>query len=1597
MLLILVAGLISSSASAATLVVTTTADSGPGSLRQAILNANASVPADTITFKIPGAPPFKISPTSSLPTVFLSPLVLDGTTQPGYSDRPIIEIDGSLAGAAGVDGIELGTPGCVIRGLAINRFSQSGIRISARSNKVERCFVGTDATGTQARGNGYRGIWLTPGGDFATIRSNLVSGNLGHGIDLGTSATNALQHNLIGTDITGAQPLGNWEAGVFISGASLGQALGNRVGGDQKDEGNTIAFNKMVGVFVSRSTLNAILGNSIFGNGGIGIDLSKSAGTADGPTRNDPGDGDKGGNLGQNFPEIAQVTHIAGNTLVAGALDSAAGKQYRLEFFSNPNPRPTFILSEGREWLGSTNVTTDANGKASFQAMFAGLATNVTATATDPDDNTSEYSTLNPPLPPATPQLGDLFVSIDGSRIQWRRADGTPVKELRTGAATAAAPQGLALDPAGNLFATTVDGRSVVKFDVNGNPIGTNTSGILFNTIGVRLDALGNQWVGLDNGDLMKFSPEGSLMATLSFGKRTRFDVAADQQTLLFSPSISTVRRYDIANEFPLSDFATLSGPQVLDINILPDQQVLVANANLIALLSRAGATLRLFGQSSVPQGWSQTRALPDAKSFWAAGNGAFLNRFNIATGALLDRMYIEYQVDPLNSSSQQLGPVPTFAIRGGFNAANSGMAIASSDNADPVSAGAKVAYSVTVVNNTGAAVANVVVTNLLPVGATFTQATTSQGSFSQAEGRVVFSLGTVPTGATARMTVQVTPLFAGTITNSARMIGDGLSSSSADYLSLQTTLVVDGPASPTVVLTTNDSGPGSLRKAIQNANNRAGLDVITFNIPGGGVHTLRPVAALPLITSPVIIDGYTQPGSRSNSLASGHNGALMIEIDGSQAAGGSANGLTLLSGGAGSVVRGLVINRFGGSGVALLSSTAGARIEGNFIGVDASGMNAAPNNTGGITLNDVHTPTSADEPTLIGGLTPDKRNLISGNNNVGVFVFGASSSRVRIQGNAIGTDRTGAAPLPNLGPGISESAPDCVIGGTDPGAGNTIAFNSQAGVTLGGRAAGVSILRNSIHSNGALGIVGSFVGPRVTGATPGASSVSGFLLGAPSKQYLVEVFANDACDPTGFGEGRDFIGANAVTTDPSGASGFSIPVSLALPAGRFITATATDEDGNTSLFSHCTQTGPANDLSIAQSVSASPLPARSNVVFTVTVSNAGPTAATGVSMGWEIPTGFTYVSGASGVQSSGGRATASATILAAGTATNWSIVVRPNQIDVVISAFSVAGDQPDPNAANNLSIVSLNVVNPAQKTWMVTNTNASGAGSLSQAILDANGGPGGDSIAFNVPGPTPHTITTTYVPAVTVPVTIDGFTQPGSKPNSLATGNNAVMGIEITGDGLEFYGGLTTVRGLVLNGGNFGIYFGERKGGAVSGHNLVEGCFVGVNSAGNIARKTRAYGIIVTKSEGDRIGGSAPAARNVIAAAGYAGIGLLEAAQGTVIQGNYIGLDAAGAAPIPNAAVGVYSEAGANARILIGGSEPGQGNVIAFNGGPGVLIYIGSAHTISGNSIFGNGGIGINLGGEGSVNDEPQINDPDDLDTGANDLQNSPVITQVT
>lgn len=323
-------------------------------------------------------------------------------------------------------------------------------------------------------------------------------------------------------------------------------------------------------------------------------------------------------------------------------------------------------------------------------------------------------------------------------------------------------------------------------------------------------------------------------------------------------------------------------------------------------------------------------------------------------------------------------------------------------------------------------------------------------------------------------------------------------------------------------VVNTNDSGTGSLRQAITDAvaaPTVAHDNVVAFNIPGAGVRTIRPTSPLPALKD-LTIDGYTQSGSRANTLARGSDAILLIELDGSLAGAGQ-DGLVNLgavpgAGVPGITLRGLVINRFGGSAIHITGPGGNgfpgyATIQGCYIGTDASGTQALGNGVG-IELGTDGQAMIGEPTPEFGGNTvpwPAYRNLVSGNVGAGIKIDSGdplSPAFATVRNAHIGTDAAGTAALGNGGDGVTIGV-EGGVGSQGFGAfvylhNNIISFNAGDGIDtqgIGTQAVGNIIGSNqgngayfhgaSVGSlNAAFGQVG-VVGPGVT--SNGAAGVS--------------------------------------------------------------------------------------------------------------------------------------------------------------------------------------------------------------------------------------------------------------------------------------------------------------------------------------------------------------------------------------------------------------------------------------------------------------------------------------------------------------------------
>lgn len=743
-------------------------------------------------------------------------------------------------------------------------------------------------------------------------------------------------------------------------------------------------------------------------------------------------------------------------------------------------------------------------------------------------------------------------------------------------------------------------------------------------------------------------------------------------------------------------------------------------------------------------------------------------------------------------------------------------------------------------------------------------------------------------------------------------------------------------------VTTTDDAGAGSLRDAIAKANlNPQTADTIAFNLPGPGPHLITPQTPLPELSGPVLIDGYTQPDARPNGEAGGNDAVLQVQLDGS-ALGFTGVGLVVATDGA--RVRGLAVNGFSIAGIRVRNGK-GARIDGNFIGTHSSGLTAIPNGVG-VGIDD----DAAD--TVIGGGDPAARNVISGNTGPGIAIRGASGTR--IEGNFIGTDRTGGARLPN-GDGIRMfSGKSTAIGGTGAGQRNVISGNREYGI-------------QSTDGSG-LRILGNFIGISAAGTAALGNGTEGFLPETTDRGGISLQNETDAVI------GQEAAGAANVIAHNGGAG---VAVSGSRSIGNAIR-------GNR-IF---TNAGLGIDLKADGPFYFPPLAG-------VTPNDPAPDSDKGPNRFQNFPVLTGVAASATGVVVSGElRSAPEAT---------FRLDFYANRIrdpsghgegefylghfDVTTDAKGVASFQvnmpapPAPwisatatraGAFADTSEFSPLVARPGGQ-YGVNNTNPSGPGSLAQAILDSNasGDPTAvNRIVFDVPGLSSYVISPTGVMTVTRAVVIDGSTQPGATPGTPAVG---LDGVAVSGPVLNISGDGVTVRGLVFLRHQPATNIAAVQ---VTGNgNWLKGNLFGLTPGGSPIPNRIAIGLFGADNV---VGGVDTIDRNVISANAVAGVALGAGARGNVVQGNLIGTDFTGTQSRGNGDSGVTIAAADQNRVI--------GNTIAFNAIRGVSVSgTGAGNTISANSMFGNG-LGIDLAPTG-----PNANDAGDADGGTNDGQNHP------
>jgi titin len=691
------------------------------------------------------------------------------------------------------------------------------------------------------------------------------------------------------------------------------------------------------------------------------------------------------------------------------------------------------------------------------------------------------------------------------------------------------------------------------------------------------------------------------------------------------------------------------------------------------------------------------------------------------------------------------------------------------------------------------------------------------------------------------------------------------------------------GAAQSTFTVTnTDDSGPGSLRWAITNADANPGTNTINFQISGDAPYTIALSSALPSVSNPwTIIDATTQTN---------YSGMPVVELNGASA-GGSAAGLQLNS--AFNTVKGLAINRFNSYGIVL--SGASNVIQGNFIGTDTIGTIAQRNASFGIYVQ-----SSGNQ---IGGITVKRKgggtqpfslgNLISGGNDTGIYIYGASGNVV--QGNYIGLNAAGASALGNINSGIEIYGGSGNLVGGPGNARNFISGNGVSGVYLYGGGAGQNVISNN------------FIGTDNSGELAVSNADDGITVsGAPSNTISGNVISGN--------------GANGVYL--VGASGNTL-------AGNFI---GTDVAGTLALGNHNrgvaflagsgNLVGPGNVISANV---ADGIVLTGGAVGNLVQGNVIGLSAAGTNA---LPNGFNGISIGGASSNIVGGAVSAARNLISGNTNNGIGIYSATDVQNTIIGNYIGTDITGTRAVPN-TMVGVYVQGCSNVIGGVT----TGSGN----VISGNGQQGINLVGTN------GNVTGNVVQGNWI-----GLDSTGT--NSLGNGNT---GVGISSAAANQIGGVTPgARNVISGNGNNGMVLS----GTGTAGNVIQGNYIGTDQTGSLARGDRQNGILLQNVNSNLIGGSVSGAGNLISgntadANGSGNNGIyLNGGSWNTVQGNRIGTDASGTVSLGNSWNAIYL-LNANSN-QIGGAVAGTGNLLSANGREGVQLTTSSWNIIQGNRI---------------------------------------------
>jgi hypothetical protein len=845
--------------------VTNTADSGPGSLRQAILNANSAPGFDTISFAINASGPQTITLAAPLPPI-TDAVLIDGFSQPGYSGTPLIDLSGR--GAAIADGLRITAADTTIRGLAVTGFSGAGIVITgaaAAGNEIQSNFIGVDPVGAKAPDG--TGIDLSAGargntiGGTAAAAGNTIAWNLGSAVVVTDDGT------------TGNPILGN----AIHDNNQVTPTPASKL---QFDGSNYVSLpNQLVG-FWQAETIEAWF-------------QTTSDGVIFGAQSTDPSQSNGGG-----VPALYVGTD---------------GKLYGAFLFDNP--------------IGSSGQVNDGSWH------HAALVIDSTAQSlTLYLDDKLVGSTNSPPSYFSLPfnQIGTGMSGVSGVPFVpngWFGFQGQ-IDDVRIWSVARTASE-LVADSSGPLAGDEPGLMAYYRFDEgSGTTAYDSTANHLDGTLGTMGTGL-PLWVPppapIDLGG------DGPTLDSL----QPRLGPNNFQNYPIVVPTGGGGHRGWLSASLPntayrIELFASAEAEQAQDF------------------LGSLEVTTDALGQAN----FNVPFALPPGQPFLtatatdAAGNTSEVSE---------PPRPITLQVPQVKFHSRDIATIRL--------SRSSGTAIVvDGPDADPLQL-----EQLKISASTG---------SISLSGTTFLNGTgdgTSQLDY--------FGNAAALSAALDGMRFDPPAGFNGLVTVSLSVQVPG-------QAELSTTLSLG--FGPYLVKTTADSGPGSLRQAILDANDAPGADTIAFAIPGGGVQTIALLSPLPAITDSVLIDGFSEPG---------YSGSPPVELNGQAV--GVGDGLAITA--AGVTVRGLAIDGFSsGAAISITGPLAsGDLVESNLIGVDLSSTGIGPNAVG-ITIS------GGAHDNTIGGANGAGGNTIASSTNSGVEVKDDATVGNRILGNSIFGNQAG-------------------------------------------------------------------------------------------------------------------------------------------------------------------------------------------------------------------------------------------------------------------------------------------------------------------------------------------------------------------------------------------------------------------------------------------------------------------------------------------------------------------------------------------------------------------------------------------------------------